>query len=336
MLANIISQTIIDEVIGNSEDSLPNKIKEKEESLQNTLNNRLSIPILKLAAVEDDEYTEQASVQVESNVKKDDSSVQKNDEVENNSNLFDLTYFSDDKVFEGTEKPINVKEHMIMNMSKKYSELLVTQEQEFESPLENEEIEDDYAESIATSELEQENVESEAVQYGMPANIEQILVNTVDFDTTVVAINQTREKYKNVAEQANRAEQDAEESAKLLEKISNEYTEAEKQLKEKELKSKAMEQKIISLLNNEQSRLTQQLQEKEDVINNAKRRKEENNDKIVDFKTKISSTLEKANEYDAMLSRQEELLSTLVEFNMGFETNNSQVQNIEKKASKVA
>lgn len=331
MLANIISQTVIDEVIGNSEDSMPNKIKEKEESLQNTLNNRLSIPILKIETDETtDEYTDVSVSEAEPQVEMEDSSPNYNEEA-NNENEFDLICFSDKNVFEGNEKPINVKEHMIINMMKKYSKLFVNDESKVEQDVEESQAEDTYEEN--TSE-ESVNVESEAIQYGMPANIEQILVNTVDFDTTVVAINQTREKYKNVAEQANRAEHDAEESDKLLQKISDEYSEVEKQLREKELRSKAMEQKILSLLNNEQNRLSQQLQEKESVINNANRRKEENNDKIVDFKTKISSTLEKSNEYDAMLSRQEELLNTLVEFNTNF--NENRVKSTEKTTSRVA
>ena len=334
MLANIISQTVIDEVIGNSEDSLPNKIKEKEESLQNTLNNRLSIPILKIETDETtDEYTDVSASDVEPQVEMEDSSPNYSEDTNNEpyGNEFDLICFSDKNVFEGNEKPINVKEHMIINMMKKYSKLFVTEEQKFEQDVEESQVEDTYEEN--TNE-ESVDVESEAIQYGMPANIEKILVNTVDFDTTVVAINQTREKYKNVAEQANRAEHDAEESDKLLQKISDEYSEVEKQLREKELRSKAMEQKIISLLNNEQNRLSKQLQEKESVINNANKRKEENNGKIVDFKTKISSTLEKSNEYDAMLSRQEELLNTLIDFNTNF--NENRVKSNEKVTGRVA
>ena len=335
MLANIISQTMIDEVIGNSEDSLPNKIKEKEESLQNTLKNRLTIPMMAQSTknvTNETNYTEY----------KDEEPIVKtqNDahiEVVNNNNGFELNDFTDTQVFEGSEKPINVKEHMIQNISKKFAKLLESK---------HEEIKEDFqeAEPIVAEPIQKELIEepkiveesvnqvTEASHYGMPANIEQILVNTVDFDTTVVAINQTREKYKNVAEQANMAAQAAEESAKLLAKVSNEYTEAERSLKEKELKSKEMEQRILALLNSEQNRLSQQMQEKENVIDNANKIKEENNGKIVDFKTKINSTLEKANEYDEMISKQEQLLNRLVEFNMNFES----TETVEKTPNRVA
>ena len=325
MLANIISQTIIDEVIGNSEDSLPNKIKEKEESLQNTLNNRLTIP---MAMQEDDKAKSNDNDYKE-------NAISYNEDVVENQKSFELNYFSDTKLLDGSEKPINVKEHMIINMDKKYSKLFneyAGSVSSKEDQYENAEAVDNSIEQTEFETPDYNDLESEASHYGIPADIEQILVNTVDFDTTVVAINQTREKFKNVAEQANKAEHDAEESDKLLEKISNEYNEVEKQLREKELRSKSMEQKILSLLNNEQNRLSQQLHEKENVINNANRRKEENNDKIVDFKAKINSTLEKANEYDEMISKQEELLNTLVGFNMNFDEKIDEDKNVSKVA----
>lgn len=317
MLANIISQSVLTKVIGNSEDSLPNKIKEKEESLQNTLNNRLTIPMSKTLIKEENVIGIDNTNDDKKNII-DNNQQEKHSEVVNESSKeFELFYFTDSNIIEGNEKPINVKEHMIINMNKKYARLLESRKQ-FEINNELKVVANEPVELEIKEEPAKIN-ETEASHYGMPASIEKILVNTVDFDTTVVAINQTREKFKNVSEQANRAEQDAKESDRLLEKISYEYTEAERQLKEKEMKSKEIEQKILSLLNTEQDRLSQQMQEKENVIDKANKRKEENDGKIVDFKTKISSTLEKASEYDEMISKQEQLLNTLVEFNTNFE-----------------
>ena len=140
-----------------------------------------------------------------------------------------------------------------------------------------------------------------------------------DFDTTMVAINETRKQFKDVSEEADLAAQEANESEELLQKVSNEYTEVEKQLKAKEKHSKEMEKKIISILTSEKDRLSQQLHEKETMISRANKIKEQNNDKIVDFRSKINSTIEKSNEIDERISKQEELLNTLVGFNMDLE-----------------
>ena len=120
MLANIISQTLIDEVIGNSEDSLPNKIKEKEESLQNTLNNRLNIPMV---------MQKQAPLNTinENKVEENEPEYEyKNEEVTHeiaNENMlvdnqkeYDLVDFLDKNLLNGNDKPINVKEHMILKI----------------------------------------------------------------------------------------------------------------------------------------------------------------------------------------------------------------------------
>ena len=121
-----------------------------------------------------------------------------------------------------------------------------------------------------------------------------------------------------VSEKANLAAQAANESDKLLEEVSNKYSAAEKELQEKEKRSREMEKRIITLLQDERTRLSRELQEKENLINDANKRKEQNDGKIVDFRSKINSTLERTNKVDEKISRQEELLNTLV----GFSTNN--------------
>ena len=348
MILDFISQTVIDEVISNSEDEKPNKIREKEESLQNTLVKRFSIPVVSFdePKKEEQKYEEYYAVPDTKNVyeqyENTDKQIVISHEEKTNfagENLYDVISIEANELLDGNEKPINVKEHMITNMKKKdindFSKFIKNEsEYSFE-----EHIVSEMQPSVDIGEFNEEKINTEPSkpkigEYGIPANIEKVLSNTFDFDTTVVAINKTKKQYQNISEKANIATQAAIESEELLQKVSDEYSEAEKHLKEKEQKSIEMEQKIISILNTEKNRLDQQMQEKETLINDANRRKEQNNDKIVDFRTKINSTIEKANEIDEKISRQEELLNTLVGFNINLDEYN--LDDGEKITSRVA
>lgn len=342
MILDLISQSVLNEVAGNSEDSMPNKIKEKEESLQNTLNKRYSIPMISL---DDETSKENNSMEEYSNVASESANENANrveQEIQNyygeyESRKYTVIDIGVNSLLEGDEKPINVKEHMIINIMKKSinnisdinsEETNAIEENSEDIAYEEHIINDDFEKKVEfdnTSDIADE-MNNVMGQYGIPANIERILSSTFDFDTTMVAINQTRKQFKDVSEEANIAAQEADKSDELLQKVSDEYTEVERQLKEKEQRSKEMEQKIISILTSEKDRLSQQMHEKEAFINNANKRKEQNNDKIVNFRSKINSTMEKANEIDEKISRQEELLNTLVGFNINlddYQNNNS-------------
>lgn len=322
MIANLISQISIDELEIYSEDNLPRKIKEKWDSLKNTLDNRYSIPMKASEETKSDSTyvvtTDEEPVVYVSEPAYEEPKIEMPVKEETKSDTgYNIIQEISSMYLDGDAKPINVKEHMIMNMMKKAVNTVVLSDN----------ISSSYDEVIFEPKVEQtietqpeivvptEESVTKNEKYVLPANVEKILSSTFDFDTTVVAINQTREKYMNVSEQADIATQAANESDTLLQKVSSEYEEAEKRLREKEKHSLAMEQKIMSILASEQDRLSQQMQEKETVINDANRRKEENNDKIVDFRSKINSTIEKYNEIDERISRQEELLNSLVGFN---------------------
>ena len=338
MILDLISQSVLDKVIENSEDSMPNKIKEKEESLQNTLNNRVRIPIMQINKVHEksnDEY-KHINVDYDGRVSEYKNEAQAPIPTETTPELdkaestgYTISSIDVRTLLEGDEKPINVKEHMIINMMKKdinnfdsYQGLHVNTTED------NQKLTQDYEEHIIVEEKENEvpfeeptlkDTSTEIGKYGIPVNIEKALSSTFDFDNTMVAIHQTREEFKNVSQQANMATKAANESEELLQKVSSEYSEAEKQLREKEKRSLEMEQKIISILNSEKDRISQQMHEKESLINDANKRKEQNDGKIVDFRSKINSAKEKENEIDEKLSRQEELLNTLVGFNINLD-----------------
>jgi hypothetical protein len=339
MILNNISQSVL-EVISNSDDIVPNKIREKRESLQNTLNKRFSIPMTileeKKYSTDEEEHTNDSytSVSADYTEKQTSRAEHETQHYFDDTKNMEYAVVSTDvrTLLEGDEKPINVKEHMIINMIKKninnFNDLYNSNNNSIE---EKNEVEMPYEEHIVNTQNNMDEIvfesanevyeekNSEINKYGMPANIEKALSSTFDFDTTMVAINQTRKEFKNVSEKADMATQAANESEELLQQISSEYSEAEKKLKEKEKRSQEMEQKIIEILNSEKDKINQRMQEKEILINDANRRKEQNNDKIVDFRSKINSTMEKSNEIDEKISRQEELLNTLVNFNINFE-----------------
>ena len=160
---------------------------------------------------------------------------------------------------------------MIANMRRKGNDLVSSKEKTnyaapevYEMPIVEPALDEEYAEVTAIEEEEEPVVENKFGDYGIPENIERILSSAVDFDTTVVAINQTRERVMNVSEQADLATQAANASDKELEEVSSKYSKAEKELQEKEMRSKEMEQRIMTLLHDERTRLSKALQEKEE------------------------------------------------------------------------
>ena len=89
-LINMISQTIITSIDDIPVDVEPNRIKEKKESLKNTLENRLNIPM--------------------------SNSLKQKTEKEDIKNLYSIVDFNFEQIKEGKVKPINVKEEMLENM----------------------------------------------------------------------------------------------------------------------------------------------------------------------------------------------------------------------------
>ena len=353
MILDLISQSVLEEVLANAEDDMPNKIREKEESLQNTLQKRYSIPMMSLGnnktntvAKSYDGYADYSDKKVTYTAEPAIKSPSEENSNVDSTYQWEVSSIDFRNILEGEEKPINVKEHMIVNMKQKdindFNDYRGLHES---TDIGNQKAEPIYEEHVVIEEKDEEIQFAEPVKpfeqakpeigkYGIPANIEKVLSSTFDFDNTMVAIHQTREEYKNVTEKANIATQAANESEELLQKVSSEYSEAEKQLKEKEKRSQEMEKKIISILNSEKNRINKEMQEKETLINNATRRKEQNDDKIVDFQSKINSAKEKENEIDEKISRQEELLNTLVGFSMDFE--DYKLEDKEKISGKVA
>ena len=137
MILDLISQTLLDTVYSNPEDSLPNKIKEKEDSLENTLKRRFNIPVQfadnQKNSDNSNEEDYEATTSYEPVVA--EASIEKNVTVEENENnhAYELMVMNSNILLEGSEKPINVKENMIANMRRKGNELIRNEEVEINS-----------------------------------------------------------------------------------------------------------------------------------------------------------------------------------------------------------
>ena len=96
-LLNMISQTVLLDIDDLPIDVEPNRIKEKKESLNNTLQNRLNIPMIR--------NKDNAKVDV--------------------TGLYNIIACEFDSIDDGNSKPINVKDTMLQNMKNKAIDLVV-------------------------------------------------------------------------------------------------------------------------------------------------------------------------------------------------------------------
>ena len=320
-LFDLIHQTTVAEVIDHEEDSQPNKIKEKLESLENTLVNRVSIPIgteVEQKAVEVEEQPVTVSIKEDPDMEPEpEKTTVVVTEKENDKN-FEIFNMKDLEIAEGLEKAINVKESMLFNMKNKNAvkqadivEEHVISDVNHEETTSLDKLDFLLKNSNGYNGSVKENINAESKIEEIPKSIEQQLSNVVDLDATFVEIKETRNRIMDITKRADMAEYEASESAKKLQEMSTQFSEAEKALENSQLKSNEMEQRILSILNDEKNKLNQQIQEKETLIIDANKRKEQNDSKIVDYQSRINSTREKENEINERISHQQELLSAL-------------------------
>ena len=142
------------------------------------------------------------------------------------------------------------------------------------------------------------------------------IYNTYDYenfnaDDTYSEISEAQNNMSSIRERAEKAKRDAEESERILEKLSLEYEEKQKQLKETEKRSLMVNQQLADTLMTKKSFLDQKKKQYENEINDSNQRTANNNSKIIEFRDLIHSTEAKRKEIDTKITRNEELLNTL-------------------------
>ena len=242
--------------------------------------------------------------------------------IDNNKDKeIDINYFSDgsdiiaqitpnlsvidrnmESVIDNYAKPINVKPKMLANIKSKNGSINVIDDMDEED--------DDISNIVINSEpayTQEIPVISSEIAKNIYANSDQF---TGNFDQVLVDFNNEKEKSLNLLKEYEKITTEINESDRVVQQLSNQYAEATQKLKDAEVRSNAIEQKIVSLLNGERSRLIAQIREKENQINAANARMQNNNGKIVDYKTKIADTVERTMELNRKIQQQEQILKT--------------------------
>ena len=255
-----IKQFELNEVEDFEYNQKPNKIKEKEESLKNTLNNIVNIP-----------YGNIIDVTKENN---------KGYEIDTPNYL---------EVVAGKRgKPINLRNFMLENV---INQAIVRDKKNLKIN------EDEKINELATKEIE---IEEPTVK-----------TNNSTIQDKINELDEVKNKNFEIKDKASKIRAELEESDKNVQETSMKLTEFEKRYQELEEISMQNEKRILEALERQKQLLEQEMNENSQLIKDADKIKKENETKIIEFNSKIDSTIKKTDLINEKISRQEQILKSL-------------------------
>lgn len=271
-----ITQIELTSIKDNDLDSMGNKIKLKGTSLKNFTAHIKNVPY---------------------RVVKGPSVKMENATLSESEKSYKLLPNEYDKLAVGPQKPINVKENMLNNMRSKYAAVkLPNIEIKNEDIVENEISKNE--QGITASNIENNNEVNP---------IDEESFNLSQFDNIKNEVLNIREKFAN-------AQKEADDSETELQEVAAQYNEIEKQLQEAETKNKLIRQQRIEAISNQGKVLANIKEKHKALIEEANARKESNQNKILEFKTKIDAANERILSINDDTARQQEIINALSNF----------------------
>ena len=256
-----ITQFELNEVEDFEYDEKPNKIKEKEESLKNTINNIMNIPYKSVIVEQPKEENKKYEIDTPNRL----------------------------EVIAGKKgKPINLRSFMLENVIN----------QAIARDKKNIDIQEDKTIEEVKKEIEQES------------NKEEKVSNSV-IQEKISELDDVKSKTFEIRDKASRVRIELEESDKAVQETSMKLTEFEKKYQELEEISLQNERKILEALEKQRQIYEQEMDESNRLIKDADKIKKENEDKIMEFNSKIDSTIKKTDLINEKISRQEQILKSL-------------------------
>lgn len=201
---------------------------------------------------------------------------------------------------DGARKPINVKETMIENM-RKHSE---TVSEEIE-------ITESFSEVMPTQ--TQEIVVNEVPTEEIP-NVGDI--HTLDVEKTYEEIHNIRQQVLSKKVEADQAQKEADESDKEVQELGVQYTEAQKQFQDAKTKNMEVKKKVLLALSEQSATLANTKQQYQMLIDDANKRKEQNQNKIAEMNPKIKNVEEETMNLNNDTARTEEFLNAIYSNNI--------------------
>lgn len=223
------------------------------------------------------------------------------------------------EIVTGKYRPINVKEDKTENI-RNHSDSLISLAIENEQVSYNSDADIDESISIPlvaeeetndvqlVSEVEQEMPQIEENSEEEMNKVEQNVVNISEY---IARINNEAQLVKTVKQEADLAQQEALVSDENVNKLSVEVSELEKQEAEAERQNMELDRRVIEAYESQAHTLVAARKEYEELIKEAQERKQNNDNKIVQFQSKIDDIRNHITDVNESIARKQGILSAL-------------------------
>lgn len=210
----------------------------------------------------------------------------------------------------GQKKPINVKENMFNNIIKHNGFSKQSNVSSLSSEVNVESRSSDVSQQVNSVSDDNKNSLNNSDNDASTEIDRVVNRDNVAFDD----ISNARELIFNAKAEADKANADALKSEQELSKLSVEETEVQKKLQDAMSRQREIKKQISLALENQQTILLEARKKYNSVISEANRKKEENQNKIIQFQTRIDNTKKQISEIEDDISEQQNVLNALRDF----------------------
>ena len=210
----------------------------------------------------------------------------------------------------GQKKPINVKENMFNNIIKHNGFSKQSDVSSLSSEVNVESRSSDVSQQVNFVSDDNKNSLNNSDNDASTEVDRVVNRDNVAFDD----LSNARELIFNAKAEADKANADALKSEQELSKLSVEETEVQKKLQDAMSRQREIKRQISLALENQQTILLEARKKYNSVISEANRKKEENQNKIIQFQTRIDNTKKQISEIENDISEQQNVLNALRDF----------------------
>ncbi len=210
----------------------------------------------------------------------------------------------------GQKKPINVKENMFNNIIKHNGFSKQSDVSSLSSEVNVESRSSDVSQQVNSVSDDNKNSLNNSDNDASTEVDRVVNRDNVAFDD----ISNARELIFNAKAEADKANADALKSEQELSKLSVEETEVQKKLQDAMSRQREIKKQISLALENQQTILLEARKKYNSVISEANKKKEENQNKIIQFQTRIDNTKKQISEIENDISEQQNVLNALRDF----------------------
>ncbi len=199
----------------------------------------------------------------------------------------------------GGNKPINVNEEKMKNIRKNTTSLIM-------EAIENNQL------VIANDDIKYSNADESSNSLVDSSNDDVVLNNNIiDINDYMAKINNETELVKNIRKEAMTAQAEAKESDENVNQLSMAIGELEKQAAQVEAQNLELDHQLAEAYESQIRTLVLLRKESEDLIQEANKRKQENENKILQFQSRADDIRSHINDENESIARKQEILPAL-------------------------